>query len=689
MSDNQMNEFIVQVMDFSEHAMYVYAKDDFQILYANKMARDIFGDELNNRNCYQQIGGRQLPCFDCPFVSLRNGNEITVQRYLETFDCRVFIRAKEVTWDGQRSAVLCKIMDSDQLLAVKQQNEKNLQKVYAEELRLSGELYQTVVNQLKTIVFEYNYQKRASYVSSLFREKFGLDEIMDMNFLKFPDTAKLVCDEDVDIYGMLFGNREDDFREVTCRLNEVSGRQVWYKITIQMIRDNQGNLLRAIGTLKDVDEVTRSHETIRYRAEYDTLTDIPNVNRFYIDAGYKITSQPDNQYAIIAFDINKFKMINDLFGMSSGDEVLRHVAAVLKALLSPDSLYCRVHSDVFFICTTYEKRGDIIKLIEKIRKGIYKNSFSFDVNTSYGIYLVKDISTPVNLMCDRAMLASRTVKDSAMNFCAFYDEEFRNEMMRNTEIEQDMNQALLDKQFLMYLQPKIDLRNGTICGAEVLCRWMHPTKGLIQPNDFIPLFERNGFILKLDEYMWEQACITLAGWKASGRQGVPLSVNISRYHIKNNDLVASWKRLLKKYDISPSDLTLEITETFFYDSEDLYSVLQKLQDLGFCLEIDDFGAGYSSLNLIRNIPVNTIKIDKDFLDQKLSTEKGKIVIGHTIALAKDLHLGVIAEGVETKEHVDFLRSSACDVAQGYFFAKPMPLHDFEKLLFEDRQLFRK
>lgn len=172
----------------------------------------------------------------------------------------------------------------------------------------------------------------------------------------------------------------------------------------------------------------------------------------------------------------------------------------------------------------------------------------------------------------------------------------------------------------------------------------------------------------------------LALWKEKGKRIVPLSVNISRYHIKNNDLVRVWKRLIKKYEITTSDLTLEITETFFYDSEDLYVVLKELQNMGFSLEIDDFGAGYSSLNMIRQIPVNTIKIDKDFLDQKLTTDKGKIVISHTIAMAKDLKLGVIAEGVETKEHVDFLKSSNCDVAQGFFFAKPMPLEEFEQLM---------
>lgn len=292
-----------------------------------------------------------------------------------------------------------------------------------------------------------------------------------------------------------------------------------------------------------------------------------------------------------------------------------------------------------------------------------------------------DTATPINLMCDRASLAARTVKGSFMKFCAFYDEQYRTEIIKTTEIERDMNLAITDKQFLMYLQPKYNLTSGDICGAEVLVRWKHPVKGLIQPNDFIPLFERNGFILKLDEYMWEEACRTIANWRAEGKEPVPLSVNISRYHIKNNDLVGVWKRLIRKYDIPAAYLILEITETFFYDSEDLYVVLTKLQNMGFKLEVDDFGSGFSSLNMIRQVPVNAIKIDKEFLDKKLATDKGKIVISHTIAMAKDLQLGVIAEGVETKEHVDFLKSSDCDIAQGYFFAKPMPLDDFNKLYY--------
>lgn len=676
MKMNQAKGLAYQIMDLSEQVLFVFAKDDFRIVYANPKAKAVFGDGVTSLTCFEGVEAKQTPCFDCPFLRVQEGQEYLTERYLESFDMKVNVKANGLTWEDGTQVVLCTILDSEELLLAKMQQEP-----YEERLRLSGELYQTVVSQLRTIVFEYNYEKETSYTSPLFKEKFGIEQIEDINFLHTDRTRALIYDADIPAYSMLFSDRDDNLREMTCRLREIDGKVVWYRICVQFIRNAEGKLIRAIGTLKDVDEVTRSHETLRYRSEFDTLTNIPNANRFYIDTACQLAENQDKKYAVIAFDIDKFKLINDLFGMVTGDDVLKHIATVLKEKLPEDALYCRIHSDMFFLCISYGKRGEIIKLIEKLRKGIYRNNFAFDINTTFGIYLVNDVSIPVNLMCDRATLAARTVKGSAMNFCAFYDEQYRTEIIKTTEIEQDMNAAISDKQFLMYLQPKYDLVTGKICGAEVLARWKHPVKGLIQPNDFIPLFERNGFILKLDEYMWEEACKTLANWRAEGKKPVPLSVNISRYHIKNNNLVKVWKRLIKKYDIPTSDLTLEITETFFYDSDDLYEVLAKLQEMGFQLEVDDFGAGYSSLNMIRQIPVDTIKIDKDFLDKKLSTDKGKIVISHTIAMAKDLKLGVIAEGVETKEHVDFLKSSACDVAQGFFFAKPMPLEEFNRLYY--------
>ncbi len=443
-----------------------------------------------------------------------------------------------------------------------------------------------------------------------------------------------------------------------------------------------------ISLLNDEMELCSNENTIeganlnQNNNELDSLTEIPNYLKFYSKAEHDIQTNPNKEFAVVVFDIDRLKSINDLYGLTKGDDALKYVANCLKDEFGSENNYARLHSDMFAFYITFEKKGDIIKQIEKIRKRISASEFEFTINTSAGIYIVNDRSVPVNLMCDRAMMASRTIKDDVMKFCSFYDEQYRNEMLKTSEIEKDMKKALENGEFQMYLQPKYLLENNTLCGAEVLARWIHPTKGIISPIDFIPLFEKNGFILKLDEYMWEEACKTLRRWIDEGRTPIPLSVNISRYHIQHNDLENVLQEMLKKYDLSPKYLNLEITESLFLDKpEELNRVLVKLQSIGFKLEVDDFGSGFSSLNLIRNVSVDTIKIDKEFLDNEIASEKGKIVVNHTIDMAKDLKLQVVAEGVETREHVEFLRSSHCDIAQGFFFAKPMPITEFDKFDF--------
>ena len=392
--------------------------------------------------------------------------------------------------------------------------------------------------------------------------------------------------------------------------------------------------------------------------EVDKLTGISNRIRFYDQTQVAIQDLYNN-YAIVLLDIERFKNINDIHGIAEGDQVLRFVARVLQETYGNQNNYARLHSDMFVFYMSYDKKGEIIKEIEKLRKKISNNPFQYDIVTKFGIYLVNDRSIPVNLMCDRAMMAERTVKGNIMKFCAFYDEHYREEMLRAGQIEQDMEKALTEHQYQMYLQPKYRLKDNSLCGAE-----------------------KNGFILKLDEYMWEEACKNIRRWLDQGRSVVPISVNISRYHIQHNDLEKALMELIHKYDLTPDMLNLEITESLFLDKpEELNRVLDRLQKLGFKLEVDDFGSGFSSLNLIRNISVDTIKIDKEFLDSEIASEKGKIVVNHTIGMAKDLHLQVIAEGVETKAHVDFLKNSNCDIAQGFYFAKPMPVPEFERIAF--------
>ena len=544
------------------------------------------------------------------------------------------------------------------------------------------EMYLAAVRQLRTIVFEINYITGQSYASPLFEEYFGVKTIHNEDFTKDEATADIVYKEDIQLYQTLFSEKRGE-RTVICRFVTKKGDINWYRVVLQYNLLETGEVEKVIGTMKDVSDEIRSSAALQYHRDYDTLTGAPNIQRFTEEVSRLLIWDNGHNHAMIVFDIERFKVINDLYGMRTGDLVLMHIADCLKETVKPPDTYCRMHSDVFCICMTYETKGNIIRFIEKFKKRLEDNEFECEIKTSYGVYLPDNSDLlEVNLMCDRAALAKRRIKDNAMQFCAFYDEEYRNEIVKNSQIEAEMEHALAEHQFVMYLQPKFNLENGEIVGAEVLARWKHPTKGMIQPDDFIPLFERNGFIIKLDEYMWEEACKAIQGWRQEGRRQFPVSVNVSRYHIFNRNIEQILERLLKKYDLTPGALSLEITETMFFDNaDDLYYLLKRLQEMGFRLEVDDFGSGYSSLNMLRNVPVDVIKIDKGFLDDTLNSEKGKVVIRHTIAMAKELQLQIIAEGVETTEHVNFLRGSHCDVAQGYYFAKPMPLEEFNKLKF--------
>ncbi|MCM1296818.1 MAG: GGDEF domain-containing phosphodiesterase [Muribaculaceae bacterium] len=478
---------------------------------------------------------------------------------------------------------------------------------------------------------------------------------------------------------------------VASRYSEILAKNVTWKYSKINWFDDRDVVMATLMEIEDEqDPVTKklSEKIARSvtidRSEMDELTHIPGYAKFYVNAEKAIQANKDKEYAIIVFDIDRFKNINDLYGMTKGDDILKYIGEVLMDIFGYNENYARMHSDMFAFYIEYERKIDIIRIIEKIRKKIGTKEKDAEVNTSYGIYLVQDRSVPINLMCDRAMVASRTTKGDVMRFCAFYDEQYREDMIRVSEIERDMVTALEEGQFQMYLQPKFRLDTEELCGAEALARWLHPSKGIIPPSDFIPLFEKNGFILKLDEYMWEEACKTIRNWIDEGKEPIPISVNVSRYHIKHNNLENVLVNMVEKYGIDPKLLHLEITESLFLDEPaKLNRVMEKLRGRGFKLEVDDFGSGFSSLNLIRNISVDTIKIDKDFLDNEIASDKGKIVVNHTIDMAKELRLQVIAEGVETRAHVDFLRKSKCDIAQGYYFAKPMPLSEFDKLGFEN------
>ncbi len=391
-----------------------------------------------------------------------------------------------------------------------------------------------------------------------------------------------------------------------------------------------------------------------------------------------INSNPDKDIAFIQFDVERFKLINETYGVEKGDELLSFINDSLAIICTDKQPFCRLTADVFMIVTPFEQKQEIYDLIHKL-ESMLSGYDGMEYRFIFGVSIVDDRSLHTRQHGDNASLARQLIKGNAMENILFYDRSMRQELHKKQSIEEDMHKALLDNEFAMYLQPKYSISTGRIIGAEALARWIHPQKGIISPAEFIPIFEENGFILRLDCFIWEQACKKIRELIDKGIPPVPISVNISREYIRTFDVIGEMKRLIAKYDIPTSMLELEITETV--DSIGVDDIVKQMKQAGFTMLMDDFGSGYSSLNMLKSTQFDVLKIDRRFLEEFMDSERGRKIIEHTISMSQDIGLDIVAEGVETGEQAAFLSRCGCDSAQGFYYSKPIPESEFtEKLI---------
>ena len=304
----------------------------------------------------------------------------------------------------------------------------------------------------------------------------------------------------------------------------------------------------------------------------------------------------------------------------------------------------------------------------------------------FGVYLVENKNTLVSAMLERANIALKRVAGAAQHLVhmGVYDDAERQLLGREKELEMKMERALKNGEFVPYLQPKYELENETIGGAEALVRWVDPVEGMIFPNEFIPLFERNGFIVELDLYMFEQVCKLVEKWSESGYPKIPVSVNMSRGHFSVPGFFKRYQQILDRYDIPDNTIEIELTESLFYNEMSmLKELINKIHAAGMLCSIDDFGSGYSSLNMLKDVKVDALKLDRVFFKEAEDDQRGKSIINSVLHLAQSLNLRTISEGVEIRSQVDFLKEMDCDYIQGYVFAKPMPVTDFEQIAFAE------
>ena len=423
-------------------------------------------------------------------------------------------------------------------------------------------------------------------------------------------------------------------------------------------------------------------EQLLRQSEIDEKTGIYNKQAFCRKASEMIRAHPEEKYLILRWDIDRFKVFNDIFGVAAGDEYLAKVGEAYRAA-GEKALYGHWEADHFVACMKAEDY-DCAGVEDKLAKFISGLHTDFEFVSRIGVYAVDDPELDVSLMCDRALLALKSIKDDYSRRTAFYNESMRASLIEEQEIVGEMDRALEKRQFVVYLQPQYNYASKTLHGAEALVRWLHPMKGLIAPGKFIPVFERNGFVSKVDEYVWEEVCRLQRGWLDAGLPVVPISVNVSRRDIYNPHLCETISGLVRKYRLPHSLLRLEITESSYMENpEQLIKTVEKLRSEGFAVEMDDFGSGYSSLNTLREVPVDMLKLDMKFLESGMEDSRGGSILTSVIRMAHWIKLPVIAEGVETKAQADYLGSVGCIYMQGYFYAKPMPAEAFESILREE------
>lgn len=439
------------------------------------------------------------------------------------------------------------------------------------------------------------------------------------------------------------------------------------------LRDDGGKILAVHGTIRPYTQKEIVNKKILVSFSSDRAPQI---------YGQEVTDMmarhPNEEIAFIQFDVERFKLINENYGVERGDELLEFLTDTLGLICNEEQPYCRLTADVFMIVTTFDSDRHLLDFIHRL-ESLLSGFKNMDYRLIFGVAIAEDRTLHTRRHGDNAGIARQSVKGSALNNIGFFNGRMKNELQKKQVIEEDMKNALLDNEFVMYLQPKYCISSGRIIGAEALARWIHPEKGMISPADFVPVFEENGFILKLDQIIWESACRKIRDWIDKGIEPVPVSVNISREYIHSFDVVGFLLGLVKKYDIPIKLLELEITETT--DAQGGVSdVVKKMKDAGFTMLMDDFGSGYSSLNMLKTTPFDVLKIDHGFLSEFMESGRGRKIISHTISMSQDIGLDIIAEGVETKEQAQFLHDCGCDSAQGFYYSKPVTQEKFDELL---------
>ncbi|MBS6644283.1 MAG: EAL domain-containing protein [Clostridiaceae bacterium] len=654
----------------------IYIIDDkYRIIHFNRTLQKVFPDVCCGDICYEKLCREKEPCKGCPLTKTENDSAIffnkIVQEWLE-------VSTGMIEWPGAGN---CNAVFVKEIHAGNKNLLYNLTNISAYdelfELNLTRDSYKIL------------YHTEGKYVIPAKEGRMGEMRTDVADHMIHPEDRERFL-EFWNLESVISRIQEENGSHVLkgeFRKRKVDGGYCWVAQTVVPISENEKDDKLIMCFIQDIDEQKKKElEDRRLRDDsYDRFIGLYKRSAFLKRAGSFLKEKAEHTYVMVAIDIEHFKLFNEWYGQDAGDAFLVKIGGFLKdAQEQYGGIAGYMGSDDF--CIILPDDADILAGLQNQIMDYVKN-YSGNVGflPAFGVYGIENDSLTTSAMYDRALIALTSVKGNYGKRVCRYDTRMKKTMEENQKLLSEVQRALVNQEFTFYAQPKCNLITGKIIGLESLVRWNHPVRGLIPPGEFIPLLESNGFITNLDIFLWDRVCSSLKQWIDRGHKPVPISVNVSRVDIYTLDVVEHFKKLVETYDLDPRLVEIEITESAYVEeSQIIPGVIDNLRNSGFTVLMDDFGSGYSSLNMLKDVNVDVLKIDMKFLEiSEQSADKGVGILEAIARMARIMRLDLIAEGVETKEQLDFLLNIGCIYGQGYYYYRPMPIEKFETLLADE------
>lgn len=482
---------------------------------------------------------------------------------------------------------------------------------------------------------------------------------------------------------------EEGRMRIEFQVKRLDGRKIDVELTAMPILYEGRMASQIVG--RDITERKKAEKTIETMAYYDSLTGLPNRNKFRQHLNHIINQEDGQMVAVLFLDLDRFKMINDTKGHTVGDLLLQKVAERLKIAVRNEGMVSRQGGDEFIILLENTNKEKVTKTAQRILDA-FSSSIDLDhqeffITPSIGISLYPKNGKDEETLIKHADTAMYLAKEQGKNNFQFYTPILDGLSLRKMELENGLRKALEQNHLLLHYQPQVDISTGEMVGIEALVRWPHPEHGYISPAEFIPLAEETGLIVPLGKWVLKEACQQMKNWHELGERAIPIAVNISVRQIQDEAFVEYIKHILSEVGLEAQYLELEITESIMQNIEKSTKILNQLKEIGVKLSIDDFGTGYSSLSYLKHLPIDTIKIDKSFVDDIVNHSSQGTMVKAIIDMGHNLKFMVIAEGIETKEQVQYLKENGCHIGQGYYFSRPLPASEINDIFILQKGLF--